>query len=154
MEIWRNVVRHERKETHYGISGVAFADELEIDSISVEDVREEGCAGVNGYDRENSYDVLLLIRTQVMQRMLHDMVERQNDGHRSKSAADVESEKVKRSFSAPNRQSLFENGFVFGNLAFTCRHVEECDDCCSNLVVGNTDLEVQGTSETKYEYEI
>ena len=76
MEIWRNVVRHEREETHYGISGVAFADELEIDIISVEDVREEGCAGINGYDRENAYDVLLLIRTQVMQRMLHDMVER------------------------------------------------------------------------------
>lgn len=76
MEIWRDVVTHEREETHYGVGGVAFADELEINGISVEDVCKESCTGVNGDDRENTYDVLLLIRTQVMQCMLHDMVER------------------------------------------------------------------------------
>lgn len=73
MEIWRDVVTHEREEAHYGISGIAFANELEIDSISVEDVCEKIGPGVNGDDRENAYDVLLFVRTQVMQRMLHDM---------------------------------------------------------------------------------
>lgn len=55
---------------------------------------------------------------------------------------------MERSFSAPERQSLFKDGFVFGNLTFTCSHTEECDDGCSDLVVGNANLEVQGASET------
>jgi hypothetical protein len=38
MEIGCNIMTHEREEAHDSVSGVAFADKLTVDSLSIEDI--------------------------------------------------------------------------------------------------------------------
>jgi hypothetical protein len=64
---------HERKITRNSVSGVAIADKLEIYGIAVEDVCEKRSPGVDGYDCEDADNVLLLVRAQVVQSVLHDV---------------------------------------------------------------------------------
>ena len=72
VEVWGDVVAHEREEGRYGKGLVAVADDLEVDGVPVEAQREEGRSRVDGHHEEDSDNVFLLAGHCVVRRMHHD----------------------------------------------------------------------------------
>jgi hypothetical protein len=73
VKIGCDIVAHECKEARDSVSGVALADKLAVNSMSVENVGEEGGPGINRDDKEDAHDVFLFVRPEVMQCVLHDV---------------------------------------------------------------------------------
>lgn len=69
MEIWRDVVAEEREERGNGECFVAVGYDLEIDRMPVVPEGEERGRGINWYHEQDSYDMSLLIRLGIMDRM-------------------------------------------------------------------------------------
>ena len=65
------VMAHEGEEASDGKSLVAVAQNLPVDGVTVEDVRDEGYDGVDGDHEEDADNVLLLPRLRVVCGMLH-----------------------------------------------------------------------------------
>lgn len=75
MDIWGEVVAHEREEGCDGESLVAVAHELEVDRVPVVPELKKGGGGVDGDHEENADDLTLLARLGVVDGVHEDEVE-------------------------------------------------------------------------------
>lgn len=60
------IVTHQRKEAGDDICFITAPQDVEVDSLTIEDVTQEGRDGKNGNESDDSDDVLLLVWSQIM----------------------------------------------------------------------------------------
>ena len=116
----RNIRAQQGEETCNGESLVTVSNDLKVHGLAVVKVAEEAHSAVDRDHDQDAHDVFLLRRFEVVQRMLHDEVEREDDRYEAKDGRDEQAQSVEVDIS-PERflhdELVFEGGITDNHVA-------------------------------------